>query len=115
MLAGSPRVFYRFGMKLVIPILWGLFTVVAAGQSGEPVIRTIDPKVQPKLKSLNPEYLVFTPDKSPEDERVPLLIYLHGAGGSGTTLEKSRASQREFGRGSRSSMWGPVWLLLRNV
>lgn len=107
MLAGSPRVFYQFGMKLVILILWGLFTVVAAGQSGEPVIRTIDPKVQPKLKSLNPEYLVFTPDKSPEDERVPLLIYLHGAGGIGDNIGKIKGQPKRVWEGIKKFNVGP--------
>ncbi len=44
------------------------------------MVRAIPPALQKKIEFLNPEYLVFSP-AGDADTKVPLLTFLHGAGG----------------------------------
>jgi predicted peptidase len=70
-------------------LLMALFILAssAVAQGQIPVVGTIDEQLQKKTKSLNPQYLVFSPKENSE-MALPLLIYLHGAGGVGDNVRK---------------------------
>ena len=72
-------------------LLIALFILVnsAVAQDQIPVVGTIDEPLQKKTKSLNARYLVFSP-KEKSETALPLLIYLHGAGGVGDNVRKIR-------------------------
>ena len=78
--------------------------VVAQDQS--PTIATLSKELQKKTKSLNPQYLVFSPKKKP-DVAVPLLIYLHGAGGVGDNIMKIRGQASQVVKGIEKFKKGP--------
>ncbi|MDH3583032.1 MAG: alpha/beta fold hydrolase, partial [Phycisphaerae bacterium] len=63
-----------------------------------PAVHSIDQKLQEKLKFLNPEYLVLSPNADP-GTKLPLLIYLHGAGGRGKDIAKVRGQVMGVWRG----------------
>jgi predicted peptidase len=52
-----------------------------------PNVVTLTPTVQAKIKSLNPEYLLYY-KKQKSEASLPLVIYLHGAGGVGADINK---------------------------
>ena len=66
-------------------ILLFLFAYVSVAEEFEPAVHTIAPALQPKTKSLNPEYLVFMKGVR-EGQTLPLLIFLHGGGGRGEDI-----------------------------
>ena len=39
-----------------------------------------------KATSLNPQFLIFGKHQATKDKKIPLLIYLHGAGGVGDEI-----------------------------
>ncbi len=45
---------------------------------------------------LNPEYAVFGKGKVTKDEKLPLVIFLHGAGGSGTEIRRVVRQSNRF-------------------
>ncbi len=48
-----------------------------------------------KTISLNPEYIVYGKEKAKQGEKLPMVIYLHGAGGTGNQIRKvARQPQR---------------------
>ncbi|NNE92671.1 MAG: prolyl oligopeptidase family serine peptidase [Verrucomicrobiales bacterium] len=63
--------------------------VVAHGQAPQPTVEKLSDARAEKVIFLNPEYLSFAPKtKLKEGRKIPLIIYLHGAGGSGTEIRK---------------------------
>jgi len=54
-----------------------------------PAVRRFPPEIQAKTECLNPEYLVFLP-AADTDSRLPLVIFLHGAGGVGDDIKQGR-------------------------
>jgi len=64
----------------------------------EPKIQMLPEAEAAKLVSLNPKYLVFGEEIVEGDEKLPLLIFLHGAGGTGDNIEKIK------GQGARPLM-----------
>ncbi len=76
-----------------------LATGFACGQSRpEPKIHELPANEAAKTISLNPKYLVFGEELVKGSEKLPLLIYLHGAGGTGDKIEKIK------GQGARPLM-----------
>jgi predicted peptidase len=72
-----------------------LFTLA---QSDASMVRTLDQKLQQKTRCLNPEYLVFLP-KGSSNTKMPLLIYLHGAGGVGDDIKKVKGQSMRVWKG----------------
>ena len=66
-----------------------LFVSAALAQDATFSTGTLAADLQEKAPSLNPQYLVFRPANKP-DKPMPLLIYLHGAGGVGDDIRKIR-------------------------
>ena len=67
-------------------------------QSVAPTIGKLGSDLAKKTKSLNPEYLVFSP-KQKLKHPVPLVIYLHGAGGVGDNIQKVRGQAGQVWKG----------------
>jgi len=77
-----------------------LFGLLADRSTTEnPVVHKLDNNRQKQTKFLNPEYLVFLPEKMGDGQKVPLLIYLHGAGGRGNEIRKIRGQALGVWRG----------------
>lgn len=75
----------------------------AVAQDDVPAVNTIPPELQKKIQFLNPEYLVYRP-ACDSNSKLPLLIFLHGAGGVGDDINKVKGrpakiwnSIRQFG------------------
>ncbi|MDB4748725.1 hypothetical protein OAG13_04775, partial [Akkermansiaceae bacterium] len=49
-----------------------------------------------KTTSLNPQFLIFGKSQATEDKKIPLLIYLHGAGGVGDEIRKVERQPRRL-------------------
>lgn len=73
-------------MKFYCALMMGMLVVEAA--FGEPRIETLPPGLSGRTISLNQKYLVYRDAKKSEQGELPLVIYLHGAGGVGTDLKK---------------------------
>jgi predicted peptidase len=78
----------------------------AVAQNNVPVVRTLDHRLQQETRSLNPEYLVFLP-KSDSSTNMPLLIYLHGAGGVGNDINIITREPMRVWEGIRKFNKGP--------
>lgn len=63
-----------------------------------PIVYTFNQNLESKTPSLNPEYLVFSSPQG-SSEKVPLLIYLHGAGGTGDQIEKIKGQAMRVWKG----------------
>ena len=63
----------------VLTFIHVLVSPLIAG-SDAPVERAVPPALKEKIDFLNSEYLGFSP-AGDADTKVPLLIFLHGAGG----------------------------------
>ena len=61
--------------------------------------------------STNPEYLVFTP-RSTKQKKVPLLIYLHGAGGGRPPLTRLGMQVNALRRGIEKYGKGPCFVVV---
>ncbi len=83
-----------------------LFALPAIAQDDAPAVGTLDPALREKTRCLNPEYLVYAP-KSEPDAKVPLLIYLHGAGGAGEDIQKIRGQSKRVVSGIAKFKKGP--------
>ncbi len=70
----------------------------AFAQDGGPVVGKLGNDLAEKAKSLNPEYLVFSPRQKLKDT-VPLVIYLHGAGGVGDNIQKVKGQAGQVWKG----------------
>lgn len=64
-------------------------------KDGAPAGHTLTHELQENTQCLNPEYLVFLPEL-PENTKAPLLIFLHGGGGTGDDI--NRRQRRAAGR-----------------
>ena len=49
-----------------------------------------------KATSLNPQFLIFGKHQATKDKKIPLLIYLHGAGGVGDEIRKVKQQPRRL-------------------
>ena len=102
--------------SVVVVLLGGLAAV--NGQLEVPVVKTLGEKRQARTSYLNPEFLVF-PAEEEKRSKLPLLIYLHGAGGVGDDLGKIRGQARRVVSGIRKFGKGPCLVVapqcLRNT
>ncbi|MHC5058037.1 MAG: carboxylesterase family protein [Planctomycetota bacterium] len=83
--------------------------LTAAGPVGAqdgPAVGTLEADLQKKTNALNPEYLVYSPKGKP-DGGVPLLIYLHGAGGVGEDVRRLQGQTRRVLQGIERFRKGP--------
>ena len=72
-----------------------LFAITAWAQS-EPQVVQISTEKMSETPGLNPDYLLYSPEQDPMG-KIPLVIYLHGAGGVGDDINKIK------------SQAGPLW------
>lgn len=73
-------------MKLLQNIFCGFSLVLAL--KAEPRKESLPDELDEKTISLNQEYWVFGGENLKEGEKLPLLIFLHGAGGVGSDLDR---------------------------
>jgi predicted peptidase len=76
------------------------------GQEKEPVIESLDAKLQERTTYLNPDFLLFSVDAK-KDKKIPLVIYLHGAGGVGNEIGKIKGQVQRVVIGIRKFRKGP--------
>lgn len=79
-------------MRFLLPLCLSLLGVTGA-QAQDPAkskVHKLPEAEASKTISLNPEYLVFGEEVAKKDKPLPLLICLHGGGGTGTNLRKPR-------------------------
>ena len=69
-----------------IAIWWACYLVLLA----EPRVKELPDELAAKTVSLNSEYLFYQDGELKEGEKLPLVIYLHGAGGTGSDITKVR-------------------------
>ncbi len=79
----------------------------AGAQSLDPVVEKLTPARQKQLTFLHPAYLAFPPQQKILDAKIPLVIYLHGAGGVGSDPTKNTGRARGLIKGIRKFQKGP--------
>lgn len=83
------------GMKRILTILTLVFCSAAIAPAAEPEIRKLPEAAHAKTRFLNRDY-VFIAHKADDDaikpdaNPLPLMIYLHGAGGRGDEIAKAK-------------------------
>ena len=55
---------------------------------GQPAVEKLPEDLAKKTISLNPEFMVYGKDQVKKGEKLPLLIFLHGGGGTGNNIRK---------------------------
>jgi predicted peptidase len=93
---------------LLVPFLF--FSGMAFAQGKNPAVGKLNDDLAKKAKTLNPQYLVFSPEQTP-DGTVPLVIYLHGAGGVGDNIQKIRGQAGQVWRGIEKFKKSPCILV----
>ncbi|NNM28140.1 MAG: prolyl oligopeptidase family serine peptidase [Akkermansiaceae bacterium] len=76
------------------------------GDAGNPEVARLGPELARRTVFLNPDYLVFAP-KVKDGGKVPLLIYLHGAGGVGDDIDRIKGQPRAVVEGIERFRKGP--------
>lgn len=90
-------------MRAFLVLVYGGLIFSAAGQD----VATLEEGLRGKAAALNPEYLVFSPEGVEKEKAVPLLIYLHGAGGVGDQIRKIRGQAQSLWKGIEKFGKGP--------
>ena len=100
-------------MKIFLPsILITLFvSVVLQAQRPQPMVESLDEARAAKVVFLNPEYLAHHPASADPNAKLPLVIYLHGAGGVGDDAKKNTARVRAVVEGIRRFQKGPCLIV----
>jgi predicted peptidase len=80
-------------LPLVLLVLSLVFSQVNAAPPQAKVHKLSEAKAA-KTISLNPEYLVFGEGLAKGGEKLPLVIYLHGGGGTGSNIQKVKGQPR---------------------
>jgi predicted peptidase len=75
-------------------------------QNDAPTVRKLPEALQKQVQFLNSDYLVYAPSDS-SDAKLPLLIFLHGAGGVGQDLQLIRGRPSDIWRGIAKFGKGP--------
>ena len=94
---------------LSVFLLWTL-TCPAVARQPEAKVAELDESLQTETNSLNSQYLLFAPKEAPA-EKLPLVIYLHGAGGVGEDLRKIRGQAGAVWQGIHKFEKGPCLLV----
>lgn len=97
-------------MKIIILLTSLLvFAASAVAQDEVPAVRILPPELQSKIQFLNPEYLVYR-SAGGTNAKLPLLIFLHGAGGVGNDVQQSKVKGKptEIWQGIRKFNQGPA-------
>ena len=63
---------------------------------GQATVAKLPEDLAKKTISLNPEFLVFGKDGVNKNEKLPLVIFLHGAGGVGDQIRRIEGQPRHF-------------------
>ena len=71
-------------------LLTTLIPFSASAQTLDPAVVKISAERSGKTIYLNSEYLAYHPVTPESDAKLPLVIYLHGAGGVGEDIKKIR-------------------------
>jgi predicted peptidase len=87
-----------------------LLAVSLRAQGDAPVVQTLPADLQRNVRFLNPEYLLYSPAE-PAGTQLPLLIFLHGAGGVGTDIQRIKDRPSEVWRGIAKLGKGPCLLV----
>lgn len=91
----------------IVTLLFSLSCAVAWAEEEFPVeVRALPADLRAKTPSLNPEYLVFM-SKVESDQKLPLLIFLHGAGGRGDDILRTKKKQSMSWKGIQKAGKGP--------
>ncbi len=94
--------FLLISMLILRAALWA--------QTDAPVVQTLPTALQQKVQFLNPEYLVYTPSGS-SNANLPLLIFLHGAGGVGQDIQQIKGRPSDIWRGIAKFDKGPCLIV----
>ena len=88
-------------MKLPLPLV--ALALLSPGQiqaqtgaRAEPSVENVGEEVASKTLFLNPEYLAYHPKEIEQGSKIPLVIYLHGAGGLGSEIRKITGQSRRL-------------------
>lgn len=73
-----------------------LIPALLQSQGTEPEVKSLGKAHIEDALFLNPEYLAYLPKEIDGDEKVPLVIYLHGAGGLGSEIRKITGQSRRL-------------------
>lgn len=92
------------------------FTVVAllltplsglhAADASTPAVHTVASELQSKIQFLNPQYLVYAPTGD-TGAKLPLLIFLHGAGEVGNDIHEVKGKPTNIWEGIQKFNKGP--------
>ena len=96
---------------LAIFLLLFLPSFVSFAQSPLPKVSKISEVRQSTTISINPEYLAFAPQSSKE-KKVPVLIYLHGAGGGRPLLNRLGMQANALLQGIERFDKGPCYVVV---
>ncbi len=91
---------------LVLFASFALLTSSTQAQDNGPTVGTLGGRLQKKTESLNFRYLVFSP-KEKSERPLPLLIFLHGAGGVGEDIRRIQGQPMRVWRGIKKFGKGP--------
>lgn len=85
-------------LKHLRQLFFAMFLLPAAlqAQGLEPAVESIDEARAAKIVFLNPEYLAYHPVKVEAGKKLPLVIYLHGAGGLGSEIRRIAGQPRRL-------------------
>ena len=86
------------------------FATPAFAENEVAVVRTIAPELQSKIQFLNPQYLVYAPAGDTK-AKLPLLIFLHGAGGVGNDIQQIKGKPTEIWQGLEKFNKGPCMIV----
>ena len=75
-----------------------LLAWVNSAASQAPKVQKLSDELSKKARTLNPEYLVFQ-QSTKSDRPIPMVIYLHGAGGVGDNILKIKGQAGQVFRG----------------
>ncbi len=78
-------------MKILLLLL--TFSIHLYGQA---VVEKLPKELAAKTISLNPEFLVFGKEATQGKEKLPLIIFLHGGGGTGDEIRRIGGQPRNF-------------------
>jgi predicted peptidase len=83
----ASHLFLYPSMKFTALLLLGIFNAgILVANPLTKSIETLPEGLQKQTPALNPEYLVYSPEATANNAKLPLLIYLHGAGGRGSDI-----------------------------